>query len=216
MPMSRRPGSVARGHSVLSSQVPAIGLAAASFSLVLTAASEVSALSILELSGSARWLYNANLSEGDSNLSSAGLGLSAGVTLPASLYLGASFQYFIGTEQMYTYVNAAGSVVAREAFSSSSFQLLGHVGYDAGLLDLTLRPSLGLGWWRTSVEADCFSCTPAYDRDAIALSPGVEILYSLGLLSVSAEARLDSLVFTRGKASVGFASIFGLGAGVSW
>lgn len=210
----RRSGFAARRPLALSSPLLAIGLAAVTSGLALTATRDASALPLLELSGSARWLYNAQLRERSSQLSSAGFGVSAGVTLPAAIYLGASFQYFVGTELTHSYVDAAGAVVSRDEFSNSSSQLLAHVGYDVGLLALTVRPSLGLGWWRTAWQTHCLGCTPNFNDDGLAISPGVEILYRFGLLNVSGEARLDSVLRPSGGTLL--TTLFGLGAGVSF
>src|SRR4051812_16669100 len=125
MPKYRRPvGLAPRRPLVLRDHLLSFGLAAVAAAAALTSTTDARALPLLQLSGSARWLYAANLAEEDSKLSSPGFGLSAGVTLPTPVYLGASFQYFVGTDHSYTYVNPAGDVVLREDFSNSSFQLL--------------------------------------------------------------------------------------------
>lgn len=190
------------------------GLVAAAAATALTATTEASALPLLQLSGNARWLYVASLDDDYSRLSSPGFGLSAGVTLPLSVYLGASFQYFVGTDRSETYVNPAGTVVARNEFSNTSSQLLAHFGYDIGLLVLTLRPSVGLGWWRSAYEGTCQGgCDPSFNRDGLSISPGVELLYSFGLLNVSGEARFNTVVFSTGGSLL--STIVGLGAGFS-
>lgn len=191
-----------------------VGLAALTAVAALTASTDAGALPLLQISGNARWLYAAHVDDEDSELSSPGFGLSAGVTLPLSLYLGASFQYFVGTDRSYTYLGPSGAVAAREKFSNSSFQLLAHVGYDVGLLALTLRPSLGLGWWRSVYQGTCGGgCDPNFNRDGVSISPGVELLYSFGLLNVSGEARFDAVAFSPGGSTQSM--IFGLGAGFS-
>lgn len=214
MPKFRRPlGLAPHKRLVLRGHLLSFGLAA-SASVALTVTTNASALPLLQLSGNARWLYSGNLRDEDSDLSSPGFGLSAGVTLPLSLYLGASFQYFVGTDHSYTHVDPSGAVVSREEFSNSSFQLLAHLGYDIGLLALTLRPSLGFGWWRSAYWGKCEAgCDPTFNRDGVALSPGVELLYSFGLLNVSGEARFDTIAFSTGGSTQSL--IVGLGAGFS-
>ena len=55
-------------------------------------------------------------------------------------------------------------------------------------------------------------CDANFNKDGFALAPGVEGLIHLGLLTLSAEARLDVLAFER---SASVASFIGLGAGFS-
>ena len=105
-------------------------------------------------------------------------------------------------------------MVRRDEFSTSSFQLLAQLGYDIGLLALTLRPSVGLGWWRSAYRGTCEAfCDPNFNYDGLALSPGVEVSYSFGLLNVSAEARFDAVAYSRGGSTQ--STIVGLGAGFS-
>jgi hypothetical protein len=126
-----------------------------------------------------------------------GLGLSAGVTLPLSLYVGASFDYFFGETVSFS----AGPKVSR-----TSSQLLGRVGYDLGLGPLTVRPELGLGALFSTVE------TPQNDLTAngTVLAPAVEAFIGLGLLNVNAEARYELVAGDNSNAL-----ILGLGLGVS-
>lgn len=178
------------------------GLAAVAAAAALTASSDADALPLLQLSGNVRGVYVVDLGAEGRDLSSAGFGLSAGLTLPMSLYLGASFQYFVGTDRRVTYTGSGGSARVLEQRSPSSAQLLAHVGYDIGLIVLTLRPSVGLGWWDAKSNFDGF-----------AFSPGVEVLYSFGLLNVSAEARFNTVAHSSGGSTQ--STILGLGAGFS-
>jgi hypothetical protein len=196
------------------SRLLARGLAAVAGVAALTATNQAHALPVVQLAANVRWLYFASLEGEDSELSSAGLGLSAGVTLPLSFYVGAAFQYFVGTDHSYSYVDPAGNAVSREEFSNSSSQLLAHFGYDIGLLALTLRPSVGLGWWRSAYRGKCGGlCDPNFNSDGFSFSPGAEVLYSFGLLNVSGEARFDAVAFSHGGSTAN--TFFGLGAGVS-
>jgi hypothetical protein len=180
-----------------SRRVPAgvLGLACAVSALAFAAPAE--ALPLLTLSGSVRGLYGSAF--GDPALSpyGPGFGLRAGVTLPASLYLGASLDYFLGESE-----STAGIDI-----SSSLLQVLAHVGYDAGLGPLTLRPSLGLGF--AEISAEGFGGDSS-ESDFV-LSPGAELIIGLGLLSVSGEVRYNK-VFTDGDAD---GLILGVGLGFS-
>jgi hypothetical protein len=175
-------------------------LALASVFGVLGSTERAEALPLITLSGSLRGLYGAPTDEAlDPSPYGAGIGLRAGVTLPASLYLGGSFDYFFG-ESIDT---PLGDV------SFSVLQLMAHAGYDLGLGPLTVRPGLGLGL--ASLSGD----TPVGDNsesDFVA-SPGVEAIIGLGLLSVGAEARYNK-VFSEGDVSAD-AIVLGVGIGVS-
>jgi hypothetical protein len=155
---------------------------------------EARALPLISLSASARGLYGSALGDQDPSPYGVGLGLRAGVTLPLSLYLGGSFDYFFGE-----------SVTLDDIESSASLlQLMANVGYDLGLGPLTLRPSLGLGFAKRSADG------AADDASNFVASPGAEVLLGLGLLSVSAEARYNKIFDDDADAF-----ILGLGIGFS-
>jgi hypothetical protein len=155
------------------------------------------ALPLLTLSGSVRGLYGSAFGDPELNPYGPGLGLRAGVTLPASLYLGASFDYFLGESETRGVIDV----------SSSLLQVLANVGYDAGLGPLTLRPSLGLGFAESSFEG----LGGEVSESDFVLSPGAELFIGLGLLSVSGEVRYNK-VFADGDAD---GLILGLGLGFS-
>jgi len=158
---------------------------------------EAAAAPLITLSASLRGLYGSVSGDPDLNPYGPGVGLRAGVTLPASLYLGASLDYFIGESDSVAGVEASASVL----------QVLGNVGYDFGLGPLTVRPVLGFGLAQSNVDLG--------DADEsegnFALSPGVEGIFGLGLLSVGAELRYNK-VFADGDVD---AFIVGLGLGIS-
>jgi outer membrane protein with beta-barrel domain len=157
-------------------------------------AGEAQALPLISLSASARGLYGSAVGDQDPSPYGVGLGLRAGVTLPMSLYLGGSFDYFFGE-----------SVTLDDVESSASLlQLMANVGYDLGLGPLTLRPSLGLGFAERNADGN------GEDGSDFVASPGVEALVGLGLLSVSAEARYNKIFEDDADAF-----ILGLGVGFS-
>jgi hypothetical protein len=175
-----------------------VGVASAASALAFSGSAQ--ALPLLTLSGSVRGLYGSSLEDSEPvslNPYGPGLGLRAGVTLPASLYLGASLDFFLGES------DTIGGV----KLSSSLLQVLANVGYDAGLGPLTLRPSLGLGLAESSTEAGSIDSS---EGDFV-LSPGAELIIGLGLLSVSGEVRYNK-IFADGAVD---GLILGLGLGFS-
>jgi hypothetical protein len=174
--------------------------------LVLGVAREARALPLLTLSANLRGLYGTSLGDEEVSPYGAGIGLSGGVTLPMSLCLGASFDYFFGETQ----------AIQSGEVSVSSYQLLGHLGYDISLALLTLRPSLGVGLFHGSVEVGTdgrigFTDVPgSSSTNDLVVAPGAELLLGLGLWSVSAEVRYDN-VFADGDADGLFVGA-GLGA----
>jgi outer membrane protein with beta-barrel domain len=144
-----------------------------------------------------RGLYGSALGDAELNGYGPGFGLRAGVTLPASLYLGASFDYFFGETDS----------VAGVDISASVLQVLANVGYDAGLGPITLRPNLGFGLAQTEAELEDASTS----EGNFAISPGVEAFLGLGLLTVSGELRYNH-IFAEGD---GDAIIVGVGLGLT-
>jgi hypothetical protein len=169
-------------------------LACAAAALAFSSSAE--ALPLLTLSGSVRGLYGSALDDPLLNPYGPGIGLRAGVTLPASLYLGASLDFFFGESD----------TIAGVDTSSSLFQVLANVGYDAGFGPLTLRPSLGLGLADTSTEV----AVVERSEGSFVLSPGAELIIGLGLLSVSGEVRYNK-IFDDDVDGL----IFGVGVGFS-
>jgi hypothetical protein len=179
------------------------GVAAAA--IVLGVAGSASALPLLTLSGSARLLYGASAGSPAVTPYGVGFGLRAGVTLPASLYLGASFDYFFGESKD----EAVDILSSGGKLSTSTTQVLGNVGYDLGFGPLTLRPSLGLGVSDSSLK---LAGTSNSDARFVA-SPGAELIVGLGLLTASAEARYNKVFSDAG--SDGDAVVLGIGLGIS-
>lgn len=173
-----------------------VGLACAASALAFSGSAH--ALPLLTLSGSLRGLYGSDLDDQDVTPYGPGLGLSAGVTLPASLYVGASLDYFFGES----------ATIAGLDASASLFQVLGHVGYDLGFWPLTLRPSLGLGFAQSSVDLEGLG--DSSDSDFV-LSPGAELFVGLGLLTVSGEVRYNKIFSDSGVDAL----ILGVGLGFS-
>jgi hypothetical protein len=146
--------------------------------LVLGTSSTVHALPLVTLSGSVRGLYGSPADDLGLNPYGGGIGLRLGVTVPASLYLGGSFDYFFGESE----TNAADLEQ-----SLSLLQVMARVGYDLGIGPVTLRPQLGLGLAQTHVD---FGGVGTSESD-VALAPGAEFIFGLGLLSLSAEANYN-------------------------
>lgn len=167
---------------------------------VLGVADRAEALPLLTLSGSLRGLYGSPVGDAEPSAYGPGIGLRGGLTIPSSLYLGASLDYFFGES-----LEAGGSEI-----STSLLQVMGHLGYDLGLGPLTLRPGLGLGLSSFSVEISGPIDGDESESKFVA-SPGVEGMISLGLLSVGAEVRYNK-VFADGDVD---AVVLGVGLGFS-
>jgi hypothetical protein len=177
--------------------VPALSAAL----LVLGTSSTAHALPLVTLSGSARGLYGSPSDDLGLNPYGGGIGLRLGVTLPVSLYLGGSFDYFFGESETNT---------ADLEQSTSLLQVMARVGYDLGIGPVTLRPQLGLGLARGQTD---FGGISASESD-FALAPGVEFIFGLGVLSLSAEANYN-VIFAGDSDQAPNAWILGLGLGFS-
>ena len=192
-----RGGPALRVASPLLAIVPALSAAL----LVLGTPSTAHALPGVTLSGSLRGLYGSPGDDLGLNPYGGGIGLRLGVTLPASLYLGGSFDYFFGDSE----TNAA-----EVEQSASLFQLMARVGYDVGIGPVTLRPQVGLGFLQSHTD---FGDLRASESD-FALAPGAEFIFNLGLLSLSAEANYNVVLSGHSDESTN-AWILGLGLGFS-
>jgi len=175
--------------------VAALGLACGAAAFAFSG--DANALPLLTLSASLRGLYGTAFGDPPLNAYGPGLGVRAGVTLPTSLYLGASLDYFFGES------DDEGGIDT----SASLLQVMANVGYDAGLGPLTLRPSLGFGLAQSKVE---IGAADSSDGNFV-LSPGAEAIVGLGLLSVSGEVRYNK-VFVDGDFD---GLYFGVGLGFS-
>jgi hypothetical protein len=203
VPFKSRPLSEARrgcpeqNRPHLSRRLPAAALGVAFGAAALSFSGDANALPLLTLSASLRGLYGSAFGDPEANPYGPGIGVRAGVTLPTSLYLGASLDYFFGES-----IEIAGGDV-----NQSLLQVLANVGYDAGLGPLTLRPSIGLGLAQSNLEIG-----PRDESESnFVLSPGAEAIVGLGLLSVSGEVRYNK-VFVDGDFD---GLYFGVGVGFS-
>jgi hypothetical protein len=203
VPFKSRPLSEARrgcpeqNRPNLSRRLPAAALGVAFGAAALSFSGDASALPLLTLSASLRGLYGSAFGDPEANPYGPGVGVRAGVTLPTSLYLGASLDYFFGES-----IEIAGGDL-----NQSLLQVLANVGYDAGLGPLTLRPSIGLGLAQSNLEIG-----PRDESESnFVLSPGAEAIVGLGLLSVSGEVRYNK-VFVDGDFD---GLYFGVGVGFS-
>lgn len=115
------------------------------------------------------------------------LGARAGVVLPASpFYIGGLFLYHTGREVDVSLDSESGSTVRDDA-DSNSYMLGAELGYQLGLGPLQIRPNVGLGYYAADLDD--------IDEDsanAVYLSPGVNVMLSLGLL-VGAEIRYNTV-----------------------
>jgi hypothetical protein len=196
-PLPRACRGVAERAPNLSRRLPAAALGVACAAAAFSFSGDAAALPLLTLSASLRGLYGSAFGDPEADPYGPGLGVRAGVTLPGSLYLGASLDYFFGDS-----VDIAGVEL-----NQSLLQVMANVGYDAGLGPLTLRPSVGLGLAQSNVEIG-----PLDESESdFVLSPGAEAIVGLGLLSVSGEVRYNK-VFADGDFDGVY---FGVGLGFS-
>lgn len=181
------------------------GLAALLACAGVSLAGSASALPLVGVSGGVRFLYGSPSEDVEPDPYRFGLGGRLGLSLPMSIYLGASVDYFFGQ-----------SVTALDIDQSSSvLQTMARVGYELGVWPLNVRPVLGLGWARNAIELDGAlvpGSAESESSDNFVLAPGVDVDVSLGLISLSAEARYNMLLGDEG--ADGF--IFGLGTGFSF
>lgn len=163
-------------------------------SALFVAPREAAALPLLGFSASLRGLYGVTLGDQAVNPYGPGLGLRAGLTLPVSLYVGASLDVFAGEDD--------------RGLAASRIQGMGHVGYDVGLGLVTLRPTLAAGFSHASFEV----AGSEFTEGDFLLAPGVEANLGLGLIALGAELRYNK-VFAEGDAD---GLIAGVGLGLSF
>jgi hypothetical protein len=141
--------------------------------------------------------YGFEMEDGDFNPWGAGLGVSAGYTLPMAVYVGGNFDYFFGET-----VEVAGGEL-----SGNIWQLMAEGGYDLGVGDtFVIRPKLGLGFASVSTEG-CFDfglgageqCTDDSSME-FAMAPGATFIYLGSKFSLSADLRYD-MIFAEEQAN---------------
>lgn len=163
---------------------------------VLLCSTNARALTWDEFSLSAHGMYGVQLAdESLENPYGVGLDLHAGVTLPASVYAGASLSHFFGEVVSYTLLSdPAIDVERRAAFT----QVLAHLGYDWQLDGVLLRPNLGVGYAHARLESSGTrlaerTTTRSVDH-ALALSPGVDLRFPMGAISTSVQLSYHRLL----------------------
>jgi hypothetical protein len=187
----------------LSSRTVRFALLGLPVAFVLSVCERASALPLISVSASLRGLYGSYTGEGELNPYGFGLGARAGVTLPASLYLGGSLDLFFGET-----IDGPGGDV-----SASIFQVMGNVGYDLSLGPLVLRPFLGAGLASVSGEICAGSLCASDSEGKFALAPGAEAYVGLGLLSLTGEVRYNKIF---DDPEDGDALVLGVGLGLSF
>jgi hypothetical protein len=119
-----------------------------------------------------------------------GLGLHVGVTLPLSVYVGASYEHFFGGEPL--------EWVSADSFrrDGSLDQLTAWVGYELALDGIVLRPRLGLGYVRVESEIttrEQFSAvgtTETSSSSVLVVAPALGLSFPIeGALSLLVEGR---------------------------
>lgn len=148
--------------------------------------------------------YGIFTGEGDTNPYGLGLGVKGGYTLDMNLYVGGAFDYFFGKSED----------VGPASASLRMWMLQGEVGYDLGVApNVVIRPKGGVGLTNATaklcINDNCNSDSKGY----FSIAPGVQGLYSLDSLFLTAEARYDILFGTDQNAN-GF--LLGVGAGAAF
>jgi hypothetical protein len=182
----------------------------------LAIASTASATPIGGVSVTASVLYGVDTTGGDPLANGFGVGLAAeaGVTLPGSLYLGASVEHFFGVTQEETLLSLPSIDIER---SASTTELMGHLGYDWSVGGVVLRPSLGVGYALFDVEIQSVRAgvetSSASSEGALVLSPAAEARIPVaGIVSACVEFRYDIVVLSDAPDPMGFV----IGAGVGF
>jgi hypothetical protein len=182
----------------------------------LAIASPAAATPIGGVSVTASGLYGVDTTSGDPGVNGFGLGLAAeaGVTLPGSLYLGASAEHFFGLTQEETLTSLPSINVERNA---SVTELMGHIGYDLSAGGVVLRPSLGVGFASFDVDVESTSSgvatSTSSSRSGGLLSPAVEARIPVaGIVSACVELRYDVLLLTSEPLPTAF--VIGAGVGI--
>jgi len=125
-----------------------------------------------------------------------GLGAQAGVTVPGSLYLGASLQQHWSFLQMESLGSDPPIHIERSAWQS---RVLGYVGYSWDLDTVTFRPSLGVGYalWvsTTDVSGRDGDSETSTTQHGLVLTPGLEARFPIGgAFSLCGELRYDAVL----------------------
>lgn len=142
---------------------------------------------------------------GDINPYGIGLGVKGGYTLDASVYVGGAFDYYFGGSEE----------VPGAEFDFNVWTLQGEVGYDLGLMpEGVLRPKVGLGLSSIGGEFCVQNVCNSERESEFSLAPGVQFLYTLESVFLTAEARYN-IVFSDADVEAN-ALIFGVGAGITF
>lgn len=137
---------------------------------------------------------------GDFNPYGVGFGVAAGYTLDMNLYLGASFEYYLGASE-----EGVGGEV-----SANIWNLMFEPGYDIAAGDaLVIRPQLGLGLSSVNAEV-CISLPPPLgdgrqqcadnSESKFAIAPGAMLLIDFGGLYGQAGLRYHHIFVEDGNA----------------
>ena len=103
-----------------------------------------------------------------------GLGLRGGYTLSFGLYIGALFDYYIGTTETLIDTRTEPDTVFDAQFRSAHLAM--EVGYDFKILStLLLRPYIGFGYLDTGASSQL----PVLDYNSVAFSPGLSLDFNI-------------------------------------
>ena len=153
-------------------------------------ARDAHALGPIDLELGAKVGYGSSPSSAYNNPLGFGLGARAGVDF-LSIYLGAQFRYYFGTDE------SAASVTGIESGSVHSHSWVYGIegGYNITLGPLTIRPQLGLGNTTIATSGQATGVVnvtwkPGSDNNNFYLEPGAVLLVNIGIWYFGADVNL--------------------------
>lgn len=150
---------------------------------------------------------------GDVNPYGLGFGVRGGYTLDFGLYVGAAFHYYLGFTEK---VELPG--IATFEVSGNIYKFGAELGYDVGLgPQFVLRPKLGIGYGTLAVSSS--GAGQSDSEGALAITPGLQALYSLGQAFLSADVGYNLLSLKPDGAQESSNSsgvLLGVGAGITF
>ena len=116
-----------------------------------------------------------------------GFGLRVGYELDFKLFLGAGFEYFLGSSE--TLQQAAGGIGLGREESSANYMFANvEAGYDFWFSDVIVRPSLWLGVGWVTIDPDPIANGKATRSDFF-WAPGASVLYVTDGLFIGGDVR---------------------------
>lgn len=155
-------------------------------------------------------IYTGESADDSFNAYGVGFGVRGGYTLSPGVYLGGVFDYYLGD---------SGNIAEVET-SANIYQFEAEVGYDLGLgSKVALRPKIGIGYGILASEVKSSAFTASNTSSAFAFTPGVQVLFDLKPVFLSADIRyniLSSKPEGATESSSASGLLLGAGAGIAF